>query len=393
MSGDCIINAGQMCPYHWFLSINEAKLNDDREAFTGMESFSRLKDTDLSLTIDKQSIFCCSMSKNVSKTKQQKEIRHNKTMAGKIAWPSLWLIAALLTIPFAGHSVSLEQNADLPDSLFLGSRFYLNLSSEVDLEDVIAPDTLTRFAILDKEQVKTKHKTNGLRLTIAALDTGLNTFPSLILKPAKPVSDTLRTRPFTIRVEEVRAPGDSTLVDIAGPERLKGELPVWAYYVVGGLLILAFLAALVLLYLRLRKKHRENQVRAPILADSRPNWKKALEDLYRLNELQLPLKGEFINYHFRLSEIMKVFLESEYNFPANEMTTREIRHYFRRKPDLFIFEQDKLVNWLESCDRVKFAKYVPTVDECAEKMDWFMRWLMHNRKESTDEQQGEASND
>jgi len=277
----------------------------------------------------------------------------------------------------------LEQNLQKPDSLFLGSRFYLSISSDLELLDIVIPDTLTKFSIVNKETLKIRRKPDGLKLTIVPLDTGEQTFPALLIKPVSSIADTLRTEPFTLFINEIRPAQDSVLIDIAPVRKLKSELPVWAYYLIGAMLILAILIAAVLQFIKYGKKHNGERNTASAWVDSRPNWKKALEDLYLLNHEKLPDKGEFIVFHYRLSEIMKVYLESEYGFPANEMTTMEIKRYLKQNKTVLMAEQDKLIKWLESCDKVKFAKHKSGVEDCEKKIDWFMRWLLNNR--TTDE--------
>jgi len=277
-------------------------------------------------------------------------------------------------------SAMINQNIENADSLYLGSRFYLNIQSDAELKDVIAPDTLTRFVIVDKQKLTETGKPSGIKLTIAALDTGEHTFPSLIVKTVKPSADTLKTRPFTLTIHEIRAPGDSALVDIAETQKLKGELPYWAYYFIAAFLVAALITTIILLILKYRKMRQAMMTRPTVQIETGPNWKRALDALYKLKEMRLPEKGLFIQYHFRLSEIMKLFLEAEYKFYANEMTTREIKLYIKDNKIFEAKEQAEIVCWFEGCDKVKYAKHIPGLEECAERQDWFFKWLM---KQST----------
>lgn len=294
----------------------------------------------------------------------------------------LWqnfVLLLLLCVTVSAEAL-VNQEVEKPDTLYLGSRFQLRLSSDAEIMDVVVPDTLKAFAVVEKKALKERGKPQGMRLTITALDTGEQVFPALTVKKLSSAQDTDFTRPFRLEILETRAPEDSVLADIAPLRRLRGELPYWAYYAIPILLAIG-ITLFIIWYLRRRRKLKAAQRRtAPAMTDSRPNWKRALEELYELNRLELPLKGEYIPYHFRLSEIMKVYLEAEYRFPANEMTSREIRHYLTTKPELHLLDQEKLLYWLDDCDRVKFAKHIPQVEDCEAKMDWFMRWLMANRK-------------
>jgi hypothetical protein len=270
----------------------------------------------------------------------------------------------------------LKQSISSADSLYLGSRFYLTLTAPFDLEAVIVPDTLTKFAVINVEKQKETGRPVALKLTIAPLDTGTHTFPALIVKLIKPVADTLLSKPFKLTIREIRSPKDTTLVEIAGTEKLKGELPYIAYFIIAGVLILAILFGIYLIIRKYRKKKEEIQPAIPEFVDTRSHIQKALDALYELKQENLPRRGEFIAYYFRLSEIMKLYLEAELHFSANEMTTREIRQYFRKQDIISLTEQKGIMDWLEDCDKVKFAKRLPDVAECDAKLEWISQWLV-----------------
>lgn len=307
----------------------------------------------------------------------------SKALKNKSALLLLFCLSIILNI-----SAIINQSIENADSLYLGSRFYLNIQSDTELKDVIAPDTLTKFIILDKQKLTEKGKTSGIKLTIAALDTGEHTFPSLIIQTAKPSDDALKTRPFTLTVYEIRAPNDSTLVDIASTLKMKGELPYWAYYFIVAFLFAVLITTAILLIIRYRKNRLTKLTRPPVQIDTGPNWKRALDALYKLKEMRLPEKGMFIIFHFRLSEIMKLYLEAEYNFNANEMTTREIKINIKDRKIFETKEQAEVICWLDGCDKVKYAKHIPTLEECEERQDWFFKWLMkHSRNLETTHQE------
>jgi hypothetical protein len=252
------------------------------------------------------------------------------------------------------------------------------------LGDVAVPDTLTKFVVLSKEQVKSFKKFTSMKLVIAPLDTGVHTFPSLKLVPEEPYPAILATKPFTLVISESRAPQDTTLVDIAPTQKLKGELPYWAYYLIFGLLILAVLITAFIFLRKYFKKKAEEMVTPPTPVDNRPNWKRALDDLQNLKNEKLPETEQFIAFHYRLSEIMKLYLEAEYKFSANEMTTYEIRQYVKKQNFLSMKDQKEINDWLESCDRVKFAKQASTCEESYEKLEWFMYWLLQKGEKTSD---------
>jgi hypothetical protein len=333
----------------------------------------------LHLTLDGRQIFCFLMKESGSYGRRKTPLQFSASALVGAAQRGYALFILLMLLTVLPLSAKLDQNVEKPDTLYLGSFFSLTITADEALSKVVVPDTLDAFAIIKQEPLQDKKQAGGLKLTIAALDTGTNVFPSLVVMPVQPRRETLRTLSFAVTVNNTRAPEDSLLRDIAPTQKLKGELPWWAYYAIPAVLLLAMLIFILYKYHQYRKRKALEPRREPVMRDNRPNWKKALEELHALNQENLPAKGEFIAFHFRLSEIMKQFLEDDYGFSAKEMTSREIRHYLRQQKHLDASENRALTDWLDGCDLVKFAKQVPSVEACGERLDWFFRWLMQKR--------------
>lgn len=60
-----------------------------------------------------------------------------------------------------------------------------------------------------------------------------------------------------------------------------------------------------------------------------------------------------------VSDTVRVYLEERFNFHAPERTTEEFLHELRGTDLLAAEQKEKLGEFLESCDLVKFAKYEP----------------------------------
>ena len=54
------------------------------------------------------------------------------------------------------------------------------------------------------------------------------------------------------------------------------------------------------------------------------------------------------------------------------MTTSEIQQVAER---LYIASSQEVLNFLKYCDRVKFAKYIPSPEEIEEYENWLRSWL------------------
>ena len=132
------------------------------------------------------------------------------------------------------------------------------------------------------------------------------------------------------------------------PRPIKGLIPgksflnKYAPWVGAGLLLLALAALGLWFYLRSRRiQTLEIQIVAPHEA--------ALEDLDLL-ESWWAAKGEDKEGYFRLSSIVRAYMGAIRQFPAEELTTSEIRSRIQEREDR------EILPLLEEADMVKFAK-------------------------------------
>ena len=135
-------------------------------------------------------------------------------------------------------------------------------------------------------------------------------------------------------------------------------------------IILIILAALIILtgltlliiYLvkRLKRKKRE----APYIP--RPAHELAYDALTELELQKLPQHGRVKEFYFRLSNIVRHYLEGRFSLKAPEMTTEEFLYFLRESDKLNSEHKELLKAFLNHCDMVKFAKYGPTQQEIDE---------------------------
>jgi hypothetical protein len=135
-------------------------------------------------------------------------------------------------------------------------------------------------------------------------------------------------------------------------------------WIVGGL---ALLLAVLLLVWWLRRRKRPRAAVVP-LVPPRPADVVALEALRRLEAERLPVDGLFTEYHVRLSEILRRYLEDAFGVAALEETTGEIcadlrRHGFA-EPVV-----DEVADLCSESDLVKFAKHEPTIESCMQALE------------------------
>jgi hypothetical protein len=281
-------------------------------------------------------------------------------------------LALLLAAALGGaYALSLAQSLVDADDLSVGDRFRLEIKADAPLRQALVPDTLASFHVLSAEKPGKGPDGYGLALTIVPLLPGTQSFPSLEVIPEVPDGQRHFTDRFRVKVIPVRAEGDTALADIKPLEKYPMQLPLWAYG-----LALALIAAGILFLLLNRSrqavaaKTEPEPEQAPAIPD--PTWKLALQALDELRAEGLTGRGEYILHHYRLSMILRQFLEKKYRFAAGEMTTSEILWTTRR---VWVDNAPEVLSFLRYCDKVKFAKYPPTHEEVWQAEEWLRGWL------------------
>ncbi|HAZ10110.1 MAG: hypothetical protein A2047_02825 [Omnitrophica bacterium GWA2_41_15] len=125
------------------------------------------------------------------------------------------------------------------------------------------------------------------------------------------------------------------------------------------ILILAVL--LIAAFIYFKKKKVEEKPSIP----SRFPEEIAKEALKALKEMKLAGKGMIKEYYIRLSDIIRTYIENRYRIFAMDRTTWELFQEMRSKRIEYL-HVDRINDFLEDCDMVKFAKYAPGEKEIEE---------------------------
>ena len=279
----------------------------------------------------------------------------------------------LFILIFAGllSLQGLTQNLVGADDLSIGDRFKLELRDGEDLRSVAVPDTMENFKVLQWKLMKEAQHPDWIEMTIVPLLPGSQSFPSLEVFPANLVTPSMHTDRFRLNIVAVRDQADTLLVDLKPLEKYPLQLPWWLYWALAGLALLV----IALIYFVKPKaapaeKPQKQEAPQPVIPD--PAWKEALKKLDELIAEELMLRGEQKQHHFRLSEILRQFLQRKYRFAAMEMSTSEIQWVSSR---IYVEAAPEVIGFLKYCDRVKFAKYLPGWEEADVVQSWLRQWL------------------
>ncbi|NOZ55647.1 MAG: protein BatD [Calditrichaeota bacterium] len=197
---------------------------------------------------------------------------------------------------------------------------------------------------------------------ISTFDTGDFVIPPVTIQyrtPPDTVWHELRSQPIKIHVASLNPDEAGDIRDIKPPLSIPFD---WMRVVWTALLVLVGLAAAVFGFYFVRKRRRGEALFPARREPPRPAHEIALEELDRLFHSDLLERGEIKLFHIRISEIIRRYLEGRFGVPALDMTTSEILDSLRDGV-LDDDERETLRAFLEGCDLVKFAKYVPTKEE------------------------------
>lgn len=159
--------------------------------------------------------------------------------------------------------------------------------------------------------------------------------------------------------------GESNGAEPAQIRDIKGTVDVpyarsrrWMFWV-GWVLAIAALVNLIFIY------HRWRSRRSRQIPQIEPGaW--ATQEFRRLEGDRLIEQRLFHDFYFRLSAIVREYIERRFHLMAPERTTDEFLREVRNNPALVEQHQDLLRGFLNSADQVKFALYEPSSEE-AEK--------------------------
>ena len=146
--------------------------------------------------------------------------------------------------------------------------------------------------------------------------------------------------------------------------------------IIGIIIVLAGLVFLVL-FLRRRMKRGADKPRLP----EKTAYQLAYEGLLALKRENLAALGKIKEYYFRLSDIVRHYIESRFSIKAPEMTTEEFLFSLRDYDILSSRHKNLLKEFLGLCDIVKFAKYGPTQKEIDESFNAAMKLLEETKND------------
>jgi len=293
----------------------------------------------------------------------------------------LLLIAALLagTVLARGESEVIVSAEVDRETITVGDRIVYTVRAEHDQDLVVDFPQLASpwgdFEVLSQRPLQPGKGSQGRVITgkeyvITAFTVGGHTTPPLRVSYLDRQGQTQEVETDSIRITVTSVltgtEGVTSPLDIRDLKP-QAELPRdWSWLLWAGLagLVLA-LAILALLWFLARRRKRAGAAAPTVVVDLRPPEEIAYEELERIAGLQLVGQGRFKEHYTLTADCLRRYAEGIYGIPAMDRTTEEFYAALRRAR--MDGQQVRLFkDFLDESDLVKFAKYVPPVEEAQE---------------------------
>ncbi len=187
--------------------------------------------------------------------------------------------------------------------------------------------------------------------------------PGTLERLGEALEGELRSDPLRVSVRSALGPGDDTRAiktAVGVPLPWRGS-PLWWIVAAAGLAA-AGAALLLVRYLRRRPGRRETA------AEPVPAHEWAAAELERLAAAALVEAGRFHEFYYRLSDVVRQYVERSFGLMAPERTTEEFLREARRSRVLRDEHKSLLAGFLRAADLVKFARHVPAAGDALEAL-------------------------
>lgn len=235
-------------------------------------------------------------------------------------------------------SITTDQEANIVWPIWLDT-----LSANVEVVDIFKIDTL----ILEDQVTLTQ------QLNLTSFDSGLWVVPSVIVQVNE---KSYKTEAQLLSVQNIEVDTAAALKAIKPIQNLPytwQEIAVIGGTIVGGLWIITSILAVIVYLLGSNKTKSNAIVKQEIPIDV---WIQRVLD--ELEQKSLWQNGDYKLYHVEISEIIRSYLEKQFNISALESTTFEIEQQLPKVGFPTVIQQD-IIQALRISDMAKFAKAQP----------------------------------
>ena len=302
-----------------------------------------------------------------------------------VVWAAVALLAAIAPGAAAAQEatrsgVRISFTADRP-TLTVGDLVTLALevthpAGHVAVVSRVGPDW-GPFEVISQTPAQTESNRDGTETTSQRIEVTLfapGTFetPGLSLSLRGPDGgvEQLFLPPLQLTVNSVLTGPDETLKDIRPPADLPP--PAWRQPATLAVAALAVVAVLVVASYVVHRRRRGQDEQPVSAAETRTPWEIAIQEVDRIEKLDLPGNGRFKEHYTLVATVTKgyvrsIYLESASPNDAAEMTTNETVSAIWRS-SLDHKNARLVVDLLNEADLVRFSNYPPVESEANEAL-------------------------
>ncbi len=287
----------------------------------------------------------------------------------KILYTTLITILIFTALLFSQGSISVESKVDR-NTILIGDVFQYSVIVTHDPDvKLIMPELATNlgmFEIRDYKEIEPQ-KTDGQIVAqtdyfLSTFDTGEFEIPELQIGYSTAADTTvkfIKTEPLKILVQSLNPEEAGDIRDIKAP-----LIPPRNYnqYIKLALIIVLVIAVVFLVIYYIKRRKAGKTLLPARQKPQRPAHEVALEALEALAQSDLLASGKIKEYYIQISDIIRKYIENRFFIYAPEMTTTQLLEKMEQEKldKLYI---DMTREFLDSCDLVKFAKYIPEEKE------------------------------
>jgi len=233
--------------------------------------------------------------------------------------------------------------------------------SERLLEEIEAPFDLIGNSKFDT-LFQSDHYILKQTITITAFDTGKYVFPAI---PILDIDSQIvaQTNPLFFEVSTVSVDTTAAIKDIKDISKIYFTFhEFWMYvkqyslFILVGLLVVGLIVYAIWRYIKKKRAQKPKPIVSP-----RPKIKPhitALKELEKLRKKKFCEQGRIKEYYSELIDIIRIYIDGQWNIGAMEMVTSEIMDALKNTE----IHEELLKRFHQACfiaDLVKFAKYSP----------------------------------
>jgi len=270
---------------------------------------------------------------------------------------------------FAADDVVVKANTDRT-KILIGDVFNYTLAVEwaegIELTRIEPPMALGAFEIRDYQPSETKKITKEkysrtINFKLSTYDTGEYEIPAFDIKykTKEGTEKSIKSAPIKIVVEGIKTSEAEKrdIRDIKLPVMVKADTLVRNLIIICALFLI--IIAGILYYFLIYRKKLKVMANIEAIETLLPPDEEAIKSLEELAKSTYFEEGKFKNFYSILSGIIKRYLSRRYLINAIDMTTYELTYVMKKKIRLTENIRARIIDILDECDLVKFAKFIP----------------------------------